>query len=71
LRVGGHIDFDDHNWRFPSSSPDPRFVPETRLQHTDAQIRARHVEMFVNTIVRTDPRYRQRRKNKIFRKLSA
>ncbi len=70
LQVGGHIDFDDYNWRILSSSLDPKFVPEIRLQYTEEQIRARQVEMIVNTIVRTDPRYRQRRKNKIFRKLA-
>jgi len=71
LRVGGYMDFDDYEWRLRGSSLDPAAVPAIRQQYTDEQIDTRQVELIVETLVRTDVRYKEVVPNKIFQKISA
>lgn len=70
LRVGGFMDFDDYGWTIRGSSLDPAHVPAMAMQYTDEQIDARQVRMIVNNLVRTDQRYREEVKKKIFQKIS-
>jgi hypothetical protein len=68
LKPGGHIDFDDYEWRLRGSSLDPSKVPSIALQYTDEQIDAFQVKMIVDGLVRTSGRYEEVVQNKIFRK---
>jgi hypothetical protein len=70
LRVGGYMDFDDYTWKIRGSSLDPMLVPAMSLQYTDEQIATAQVEMIVEHLVRTDPRYEERVKNKVFCKIA-
>lgn len=71
LRVGGYMDFDDYSWQLRGSSLDPSSVPQIREQYTDEQIDTPQVELIVETLVRTDERYREVVPNKVFQKVSA
>jgi hypothetical protein len=70
LNVGGYMDFDDYNWRLRGSSLDPRKVPVTAEQYTDEQINTKQVQMIVDHLVKPDPRYKEVRRNKIYRKIA-
>jgi len=67
-RAGGYIDFDDYSWRIRGSSLDPSKVPEIASQYTEEQIDTRQVALIVDLLVKTDSRYKEVLKNKVFRK---
>ncbi len=69
LKPGGHIDFDDYNWKLRNSSLDPRNVPETAQLYTDEQIDEPQVKLVVDILVRRNPKYQEVIPNKIFRKI--
>ncbi len=71
LKVGGFLDFDDYDWTLAMSPTlNPQIFPLTRRLYTDEQIAAPQVKMIVNRLVRTDPRYFEAVKNKIFQKIA-
>ena len=71
LRTGGYMDFDDYDWSLANSpSLNPRACPEITKQYTDEQIMSQQVKVIVDGFVKTDPRYVEVVKNKIYRKVS-
>ena len=68
LSHGGFLDFDDYSWTLKGSSLDPSLCPDIALQYTPEQIDDAQVKRIVNQLVRTNPRYVEVVKNKIFRK---
>lgn len=69
LKVGGYIDFDDYSWTLKNSSLDPNKVPETSLIYTDEQIESQQVKMIVDMFIKTDNRYKEIIKDKIYQKI--
>jgi predicted O-methyltransferase YrrM len=71
LKVGGLIDFDDYTWSLAASATmNPTVLPVTAEQHTPEQIEVPQVAMVVDLLVRTDPRYEEIVKDKVFRKVA-
>lgn len=70
LRVGGHIDFDDYNWRLRNSSLDPSKVPVIARQYTAEQIDAFQVKMIVDVLVKPDARYEECVPDRVYRKIA-
>lgn len=68
LPVGGHLDFDDYDWRLKGSSLDPKRLPVIAEQYTDEQVQAFQVRMIVDGLVRKSGRYDEVMHNKVFRK---
>ncbi|KRQ10471.1 hypothetical protein AOQ73_08400 [Bradyrhizobium pachyrhizi] len=70
LKVGGYMDFDDYEWRLRGSSLDPTKIPAIGDQYPDEQIDAFQVKMIVDDLVRTDHRYQEVVRNKVFQKVA-
>ena len=68
-RVGGFIDFDDYHWTLRGSSLDPEKVPEISMQYTEEQISTKQVAFIVDALVKTDKRYKEILKNKVYQKV--
>ncbi len=68
-RVGGFIDFDDYGWTLRGSSLDPSKIPQILDQYTDEQIDSRQVALIIDALVKTDNRYKEVVKNKVFQKV--
>ena len=69
-RIGGFIDFDDYGWKIRGSSLDPIKVPAIKEQYTDEQIDSQQVALIIETLVKTDKRYKEIASNKIYQKLA-
>ena len=70
LKVGGYIDFDDHDWTLQRSpSLNPKSFSLTGKLYTEEQIEAQQVKMIVDLLIRADSRYVEVVPNKIFRKM--
>lgn len=69
-RVEGFIDFDDYDWRLRGSSLDPSKVPEIAEQYTAEQIDSKQVQLIVDGLVKTDQRYKEVVRNKLYRKIA-
>ena len=71
LEVGGIMDFDDYVWSLAmSTTMRPEVLPVTGEIHTEEQIEAPQVELIVERLVRTDPRYEEIVADKVFRKVA-
>jgi hypothetical protein len=71
LKVGGYLDFDDHDWSFAKSwSLNPKRFPLTAKMYTDEQVDALQVKMILDLLVRRDGRYQEVVENKIFQKIA-
>lgn len=69
LEVGGHIEFDDYEWTFGSS----RTMSShkwTREWYTPEQIDTPQIGMLVDSLVRTDERYEEVLKDRVWKKLA-
>lgn len=70
LKVGGILDFDDYTWSYAASpTANPAKNPAILDMLTEEQIAAAQVGMFVDCLVRRDPRYRELHPDKVFRKI--
>ncbi len=70
LQPNGYIEFDDYDWTFGGSNIMRRY-PETAKWYTQKQIDTPQIAMIVDSLVRTDPRYTEIMKDRLFQKTSA
>jgi len=69
LKIGGFIDFDDYSWTLRGSSLDPLNTPEISDQYTNEQIDTKQVAMIIDLLVKTDDKFIEIVKNKIYQKI--
>lgn len=73
LNVGGFIEFDDYGWsigKSPSCSPYPPVNNKSYLENfTKEQIDTPHVKLIVDNLVKTNKRYKQIIKNRVYEKI--
>lgn len=69
LKDGGYIDFDDYSWTFSTSpTANPGNFPKVNEWYTQYQLDTAQIKMFVDSVVKSHPKYEEIIKNKIFRK---
>lgn len=70
LKIGGYIDFDDYDWTLAKSPTlNPKTFPLTEKFYTQEQINAPHVKFIVDLLVKSNNRYIEIEKNKIYQKI--
>lgn len=71
LKINGHMEFDDYHWTFGNSPTiRPSLHPRTAEWYTDEQLHTPQVRLIVDSLVRSDPRYVEIERNRLFQKIS-
>lgn len=68
LKPKGYIEFDDYNWTFNGSN-NSETIKLRKEKYTSEQLRVPHVKLIVDNLVKTDPRYKTIRENRIYQKM--
>lgn len=72
LKPGGVVVFDDYTWSLNTSpTMNPQAFPDIVHQYTSEQLAARQVQMVVDLLVKTDPRYVELIPNVAYQKVEA
>lgn len=70
LKLNGHIEFDDYDWTFAASPTiRPELHPPTAQWYTAEQLQTPQVKLIVESLVRTDDRYVEVIRNRLFKKI--
>lgn len=74
LNVGGYIEFDDYDWSIATSVTCSPFPPVNNIKimkdFTVEQISVSHIKLIIDNLVKTNKRYKEIVKNRIFQKIS-
>jgi hypothetical protein len=69
LQEKGHIEFTKYNWtHMGSPSMNPSVRGKTKEDYTNAMCEAAHIQMVVDALVKTDPRYKTILNDRLYRK---
>jgi len=73
LNIGGFIEFDDYDWSIGKSLTCSPYPPVNNKSYennfTKEQVDAKHVKLIVDNLVKTDKRYKEIVKNRIYQKI--
>ena len=73
LNIGGFIEFDDYHWSIGQSVTCSPYPPVNNKSYennfTKEQFDAKHVKLIVDNLVKTDKRYKEIVKDRIYQKI--